>query len=108
MQYMSYIATVLLLSTGFAQAEIPSGMPSNATAVTARDDCFQTLRGHVDGSARESGFQVMGLIEGYGAELANGDFQCMARFWVGTPGKRAETGWRETVMFANRQPNPKP
>jgi hypothetical protein len=98
-------AVALLLGAGVAHAGLPPGMPATASAMTSRDDCFQTLRGHVDQSARKSGFQVLRMIEGYGAEMANGDFQCMAKFAVGSPEKWDETNWHEQVIFAHQQPS---
>lgn len=97
-------AAILLLIAGAAHAEFPPGMPPTASAMTARDDCFQSVRGQVDASARKSGFQVMWMIEGYGSEMVNGDYQCMARFAVSAPGKRDETKWIEAVISAHKQP----
>lgn len=39
-------------------AGIPPGMPATASAMTPRDNCFQRLRGHIDASSLESGYQV--------------------------------------------------
>ncbi|MGF6281947.1 hypothetical protein ABH908_000020 [Pseudomonas frederiksbergensis] len=93
-------AAVMLLIAGAAHAEPPPGMPPTASAMTARDDCFQSVRGKVDASARKSGYQVMSMIEGYGSEMSNGGYQCMARFAVSAPGKRDETKWLEAVISA--------
>ncbi|MGE8063724.1 hypothetical protein [Pseudomonas sp. NPDC089569] len=100
-----FFASVLLLTAGVAQADFPPGMPPTASAMTARDDCFQTVRGRVDASARKNGFQVLRMIEGYGSEMANGNYQCMARFAVSTPGKGEQTSWHEAVIDASKQPS---
>ncbi len=56
-------AVALMLTAGFAQAGIPTGMPATASAMTSRDNCFQRLRGHIDSSAQERGYQVTAMTE---------------------------------------------
>lgn len=96
------IAAALLLIAGSAQADIPAGMPATATAMTARDNCFQRLRGHTDSSAQERGYQVTAMTEGYGAEFENGDFKCTAKFELkAADGVSKSSPWFEMVVFAN-------
>ena len=104
-QYMKKIfAVALMFSAGVVHAELPPGMPASATAMTSRDNCFQYLRGHVDLSAQKRGYQVLRMIEGYGAEVENGDFKCAAKFELGTAdGNGEKTPWHAAMIFAHGQ-----
>jgi|RhiMetStandDraft_4_1073278.scaffolds.fasta_scaffold03388_7 hypothetical protein len=96
------IAAALMLMASYAQADIPTGMPATATAMTPRDNCFQRLRGHMDSSVKESGYQVTAMTEGYGAEIENGDFKCTAKFELkAADGVSKSSPWFQYVLFAN-------
>lgn len=98
----------LVLSAGIAHAELPPGMPETASPMTARDDCFQTLRGHVELSLQKLGYQVTRMIEGYGAAIDNGGFKCKARFELDAGGGKAEqTPWVDAEVYAHDQPTTK-
>ncbi|WP_338524295.1 hypothetical protein NUH87_00940 [Pseudomonas batumici] len=95
-------AVALILSAGYAHADVPAGMPATASAMTSRDNCFQHLRGHADLSAQKRGYQVLSMTEGYGAEIEHGDFKCTAKFELKTAdGVSESTPWSTYVVFAN-------
>ena len=97
-----FFAATLMLTAGYALAGIPPGMPATASAMTPRDNCFQRLRGHIDSSAQERGYQVTAMTEGYGAEIENGDFKCTAKFELkAADGVSKSSPWFAYVVFAN-------
>jgi len=64
-----------------------------ATPATARDRCFEQLRGIAESSARSQETNVVKMLEGYAVELGDGSVQCKARFWLlARDNQRADTG----------------
>lgn len=97
-----FFAAALMLTAGYALAGIPAGMPETASAMTPRDNCFQRLRGHIDSSVQDRGYQVTAMTEGYGAEIENGDFKCTAKFELkAADGVSKSSPWFAYVVFAN-------
>lgn len=65
-----------------------------ATPATARDRCFEQLRGNAESSARSQEMKVVQMLEGYAVELGDGSVQCKARFWLlARDNQRADTGY---------------
>lgn len=63
-----------------------------ATAATARDRCFEQLRGNAESSAQSQEMKVVQMLEGYAVELGDGSVQCKARFWLlSRDNQRADT-----------------
>lgn len=95
----------MLLATGVAHAEQPSGLPESSSEMTSRDNCFQSLRGHADQAASRRGDQITRMVEGYGGEMKNGDYKCAARFELNTStGVGMKTPWSTYTVFLNDQP----
>lgn len=88
-------STALLLaiavSSGLACSTVLAEV--SATPATARDRCFEQLRGNAESSARRQDMKVVQMLEGYGVELGDGSVQCKARFWLlSRDNHRADTG----------------
>lgn len=63
-----------------------------ATSATARDRCFEQLRGNAESSAQSQEMKVVQMLEGYAVELGDGSVQCKARFWLlSRDNQRADT-----------------
>lgn len=79
------IGSGLVCSTALAEVK--------ATPATARDRCFEELRGSAESSARSQEMRVVQMLEGYAVELGDGSVQCKARFWLlARDNQRADTG----------------
>jgi hypothetical protein len=97
------LALSLLLASGVALADQAPKMPANATPMTARDDCFQTLRGGVDRNALQGGYQVLLMVEASGGTDAQGNATCAGRFKVTTPdGHGRLTPWHSATVGSQR------
>ncbi|SDJ19882.1 hypothetical protein [Pseudomonas abietaniphila] len=84
------VGSGLACSTALATtvlAEVP------VTPATARDRCFDQLRGTAESSARRQEMNVVEMLEGYAVELGDGSVQCKARFLLlARDNQRADTG----------------
>jgi hypothetical protein len=96
------IAVTAFIAAGIAHAHAAPGLPDNATEITPRDVCFQSLRGHADLAAIKNGETMTRIIEGAGGKTENGDFVCAAKFELMTDkGNRKKTPWRTYTVFLN-------
>lgn len=93
------LALSLLLASGVALADQAPKMPANATPMTARDDCFQTLRGAAEGNAQRGGYRILRMVEASGGTDAQGDVTCAGRFEISTAdGHGRVTPWSSTTV----------
>ena len=94
MNLMKNSAALLLaiaVSSGVACSTVLAEVA--ATPATARDRCFEQLRGSAETSARRQDMQVVQMLEGYAGELGDGSVQCKARFsLLARDNSRADTG----------------
>ncbi|MFP3852391.1 hypothetical protein [Pseudomonas sp. W5-01] len=87
MNPMKNSAAVLLataISSGLACSAVLAGEQVAATPATARDRCFEQLRGDAESAARRQEMKVDQMLEGYAMELGDGSVNCKARFWLRT------------------------